>query len=79
MVVQDQPWQQQQQQGLQGGDGSGMGLYQESSTYLTASSLGTTEYLELGAGGGATPKKAPGLKKKLKSSITAARADAALG
>lgn len=49
----------------------------EQSGYLTTSSYGTAVEPEAGAGVG--KKKAPGLKKKLKSTVSAARAEAALG
>jgi len=47
----------------------------EQSGYLTTPSFGTAVEPEAGVG----KKKAPGLKKKLKSTVSAARAEAALG
>jgi hypothetical protein len=59
-------------------DLGGAGLQQETSGYMSTGSLGNTleSEQELGA---APKKKVPGLKKKLKSSVAAARAEAALG
>jgi hypothetical protein len=57
-------------------------LYSEHSGYMTNSSLGTTvdSQHELPAAAAASPKKKPsGLKKKLTSKVSAARADASLG
>lgn len=62
------------------------GLHQEhsgymtnNSGYMTNSSLGTGTF-ESHVDEGAVPKKkAPGLKKKLTSKVSAARADASLG
>jgi hypothetical protein len=57
----------------------GTGLQQEQSAgYLTSSTLGSTMDSQQELGGLAPKKKAPGLKKKLTSKVSAARTDAAL-
>jgi hypothetical protein len=55
-------------------------LYSEHSGYMTNSSLGTTvdSQHELAAATAAPKKKPSGLKKKLTSKVSAARADASL-
>lgn len=59
---------------------NGMGIYQElSSGYMTSSSLGNTLESQHEQAAGTPKKKAPGLKKKLNSKVSAARSDASLG